>query len=38
VAAALEAGSTVEEVAEQFELTAEEALALELEPGTTASE
>jgi hypothetical protein len=38
VAAALEAGSTVEEVAEQYELTAEEALALELEPGAATSE
>jgi len=38
VAAALEAGSTVEEVAGQFGLTAEEALALELEQAGAASE
>ncbi len=38
VASALEAGSTLEEVAEQLGLTAEEALALELEQGGAVSE
>jgi hypothetical protein len=38
VAAALTGGSSVEQVAEQYELTAEEALALELEQAGATSE
>jgi hypothetical protein len=38
VTGALKAGSSLEEVAEQFDLTAEEALALELEQEAAASE